>query len=102
MSTLGGQNFRKQGIFRENFLAAPSAPLKFALFIIFFADMGGGQNPILPPLDSALGALAPPCPTEKRVWGGGANCPSTMEMVEAFPQFSHFTIETVWAPKCRN
>ena len=71
MSTLGGQNFRKQGIFRENFLAAPSAPLKFALFIIFFADMGGGQNPILPPLDSALGALAPPCPTEKRVWGGG-------------------------------
>ena len=39
---IGGAKFLKKGIFRKNFLAAPSAPRKIALFIKFFADIGGG------------------------------------------------------------
>ena len=56
---IGGANFLKKGHFSGNFFAAPKAPRKIALFVKFFADMGGGQNPILP-LDMTLGCICSP------------------------------------------
>ena len=65
----GGQNFWKRGFCGKNFLAAPKAPLKIALFIQFFADIGGAKPDFAPP----------PCPPEERLWERGPNPSTTIQ-----------------------
>ena len=47
---IGGANFLKKGHFSGKFFCGAKGAAKNRLFVKFFADIGKGQTPILPPL----------------------------------------------------